>query len=290
MWWLRELAGASAYNMPMVLALEGDIDVLVLQQALDVIAARHEVLRMHYHDGDDGLVGVVSPVRPSNIKLHAVKVADEAQETALMQQEISTQFDLAAAAPVHAILISNANSSHVLCISMHHIAGDGWSSGVLWRELSTAYTALLAGQQPQLPQLPIQYPDYAAWQQEVLASDHAAEWRSYWREALLGAPALLQLPCDRPRPAEPTNAGATIFLDLPRDLEIALRNVAVKLGVNMQAVLLGTLQVSITRRRDSQCLWPLPPAGRRSWLAAGCKSMLTTSSLMTTTVISKFTS
>jgi hypothetical protein len=113
----------------------------------------------------------------------------------------------------------------------------------MWRELNVAYNALTAGSKFQLPPLPVQYSDYAAWQQEVLASDHADQWRSYWREALLGAPALLQLPCDRPRPAEPTYSGISLVSELPAQLLADLRVAAADLRVNMQAVLLGTFQV-----------------------------------------------
>jgi hypothetical protein len=243
MWMLRNLSGSAAYNLPLILALHGSFSPQILQQALDMVAARHEVLRMHYQEGDGGVTGIAVPAVPGVFPLVCSRAEGAVAATTALQEEISKPFDLAAASPVRALLLSINSSKHVLCLTVHHIALDGWSSTLLWGELSTAYTALVAGQVPQLPPLPVQYSDYAAWQQEVLASDHAAQWRSYWREALLGAPALLQLPCDRPRPAEPTYAGATTTADLPAELETALYNVAIKLGVNIQAVLLGTLQV-----------------------------------------------
>jgi hypothetical protein len=249
MWWLRELAAATAYNMPMVLTLKGAVDCQLLQQALDMLAARHEVLRMYYQDNDVGVMGVIAQAGALNsIPLACQIVESEAETAQVLQHEVNTPFDLGLAPPVRALLISlpsssSSSSRHVLCISMHHIAGDGWSSRVLWEELSRIYRALVAGRVPELPPLPVQYSDYAAWQQEVLASDYAAQWRSYWREALLGAPALLQLPCDRPRSSHPSNRGATMIVDLPAELETALRSAAALLGVNLQAALLGTLQV-----------------------------------------------
>jgi hypothetical protein len=245
MWWLRELAGATAYNVPMMLSLSGAIDATLLQQALNLVAARHEVLRMHYEDQGDGLVGVVMAADAAAIKLERTSVNGPLHTVvAALQHEVGTAFDLAVGAPVRAVLLSSSSSAHVLGIVMHHIAGDGWSVNLLWKELSLCYTALIDGRQPQLPPLPVQYSDYAAWQQEVLASDHAAQWRSYWREALLGAPALLQLPCDRPRPAERTYAGGTLFAELPLALEAQLDRLTAAQGVNMQAALLGILQVT----------------------------------------------
>jgi hypothetical protein len=246
MWWLRELAGASAYNMPLIIAVDGLLDVHLLQQALHVVTARHEVLRMSFEEGDTGVVGIVIPEDAAALQLKWRESRGAAETTAVLQQEISAQFDLAAAPPIRGLMISSSDQEHVLCLTVHHIAMDGWSTAVLWKELSTAYTALVAGRVPKLPPLPVQYSDYAAWQQEVLASDQADQWRSYWREALLGAPALLQLPCDRPRPAEPTFSGASLDLHLPPALEVALQRQAAELGINMQAVLLGTLQVWLT--------------------------------------------
>jgi hypothetical protein len=245
MWWLRELAAAAAYNLPLVVSLEGDLDPQLLQQAVNVIVARHEVLRMRFQEIDSGVVGLLTPADSSaSIRLQCISTSSIEEAAAVLHQETNTPFDLAAAPPVRAMLISSSDALHVFCLNMHHIATDGWSSMVLRRELSTAYTALVAGRVPQLPPLPVQYSDYAAWQQEVLASDHAAQWRSYWREALLGAPALLQLPCDRPRPAERTYAGGTLFAELPLALEAQLDRLTAAQGVNMQAALLGILQVT----------------------------------------------
>jgi hypothetical protein len=244
MWWLRELAGATVYNVPTAVSITGEVDPHLLQQALSFVAGRHEVLRMRYRDLGDGLVGLVDAAESALIPLVCRRIHDVSKAVEALQNAVSTPFDLAEAPPVCAYFLSSSPDTHVLGIVMHHIAGDGWSVGLLWKELSAAYTALAASTQPQLPPLPLQYPDYAVWQHKVLSSSRrAARWRSYWQDALRGVPDLLQLPSDRPRAAEPTYAGGTLFTELPAELDRLLRRTAAQLGVNMQAVLLGTLQV-----------------------------------------------
>jgi hypothetical protein len=242
MWILRGVAGAAAYNLPLIQALEGHVDSQMLQQALNMVAARHEVLRMHYQEVEHGVVGVVAAAEVVCIRLRCITADDPAVAGHALHEAVNTPFDLSAGPPVRALLLTTSSNEHIICIVMHHIAGDGWSSGVLWKELSSVYATLVSEEALQLPPLPVQYSDYAAWQQEVLASDQADQWRSYWREALLGAPALLQLPCDRPRPAEPTYSGGRLIMELCTDVQAELQSVTSRLGVNMQAALLGVFQ------------------------------------------------
>eukprot|EP00775_Hariotina_reticulata_P014876 gene14876-15076_t len=185
MWWLRELAGATVYNVPTAISVSGELDPQLLQQALGFVAGRHEVLRMRYKDLGDGLVGVVDAPDSAFLPLVCRRVQGGSEAVAALQKAVGTAFELAEGPPVCAYLLSSSPSTHVLGIVMHHIAGDGWSVGLLWKELSAAYTALAAGTWPQLPPLPLQYPDYAVWQHKVLfqyfehsASNVELQWGS----------------------------------------------------------------------------------------------------------------
>lgn len=244
MWILRELGGGTAYNMPLVLSVQGELDVQLLQQALNQVAAHQEVLRTYFKDTANGAVGVVLPADTAVIPLKCLTVCSSADVAASLQREYTTPFDLTAAPAVRALLLSSSPTSHVLCVHMHHIVGDAWSGSVLWHELSAAYNALASGETAALAPLPVQYADYAAWQKKVLTDELAEHMRAYWHDALQGAPALLQLPYDRPRPSQPTYAGAHFSFDLPLDLVSAVCGYAADAGVNKQAVLLGALQVS----------------------------------------------
>jgi acyl carrier protein len=206
MWFLNRLEGAGAvYNMPLALRLTGDLDILALETALGDVADRHESLRTIFPETGgtprqqilDGPVG-----RPGL----AVGEAAEADLPVLLAAEAGRGFDLRGELPWRAALWAVSPGEHVLMIVMHHIAGDGWSMGVLARDLGTAYTARCAGQVPGWSALAVQYADYAIWQRQVLGSQvdagsPAAAQLGYWRQALEGIPEEIPLPADRPRPS-----------------------------------------------------------------------------------------
>ncbi|WP_262414243.1 condensation domain-containing protein, partial [Actinacidiphila acidipaludis] len=214
LFFIGELEGAgSAYNMPVVVHLDGAPDPAALSGALADVAERHEVLRTVYrvHDGEP-YQEVLTGVRPP---LELVETSPESLAGAVAAVS-SYVFDLAAEAPLRAWLLDPGDGSgRTLVLLVHHIAADGWSTGPLLADLSRAYAARAAGTAPEWAPLPVQYADYTLWQRELLgAADDPDSTLSrslaHWRQALDGVPAATDLPADRPRPTEPSGRGATV--------------------------------------------------------------------------------
>ncbi|GLZ39389.1 non-ribosomal peptide synthase/polyketide synthase [Actinokineospora sp. NBRC 105648] len=220
LWFLHEFEGPSAtYNMPMVLSLSGALDVDALRQALADVAGRHEVLRTVIHQDDEGAHQVIVDQVP---ELTVTAVEDVNAELA---RAARYGFDLTSEPPVRAWLFQVDESEHVLLLLLHHIVGDAWSRGPLGRDLTTAYAARRAGQEPRWTPLPVQYADYALWQRDVLGADDdpgspLAAQLDHWADRLAGLPEELALPTDRPRPAEASYCGRRT----PFTIEPALRD------------------------------------------------------------------
>ena len=258
-------AGASAYNMPSSLNLASRPSIDGVRIALNAVAARHEVLRMRYEEQAAGtLAGIVVDAAAFSVPLAVATVTSASEEAMMLQAEASTPFDLSSGPLIRAqLLLRQHDTGAMLTINMHHAVGDAWSQSVFNRELAQAYAAGASGEQMAWAPLPIQYADYAAWQQAQLAGEAGQELRGWWKRALAGAPALLQLPLDRPRPAKPTMQGGMLAVDLPAGLLDALDTLAQQLRVNTQAVLLAGLQVVLTRYSGQDDLVVgVPVAGR----------------------------
>lgn len=206
MWLLDQLSpGGNAYNSPDATRLVGPLNVDALRRALDLLVARHEVLRTTYHAVDGRPVQQVGPPVPTELTVVdlAHLPADQRHSVLdkLLQQEAERPYDLRRDAMLRPTLYRLAGEDHVLLVVFHHIAVDGWSKGVLWRELVAGYDAYLAGQEPQLAPPKLQYADWAVWDRQWLDGGVLADQLTYWRERLEGVPPLLELPTDRPRPA-----------------------------------------------------------------------------------------
>ena len=245
-------------------------DVAALQAALDAVAERHEVLRLHYRQEVDGsVVGVITPASEFHVPLEVVPASAEATGAGLeaaLRAEGAAPFDLSTGPLIRAKLFESGCSDSggaVLCLTLHHAVGDAWSIGVLHRELSEAYAAAVDGRRPAWAALPIQYSDYAAWQAQQLAGEGGDAERQWWREALAGVPAVAQLPLDRLRPSQPSYAAGQLQTQLPSGLVPRLEALAKQLGVNLQAVLLAGLQVVLLRYTGQEDLVVgVPVAGR----------------------------
>ncbi|HKV09554.1 MAG TPA: amino acid adenylation domain-containing protein, partial [Thermoanaerobaculia bacterium] len=223
LWFLAELEPESAaYNVPAALALAGPLDAAALTGALSEIVRRHEVLRTRFAVAGGEAVSRVSPAVPVTLPVVDLGALPEgAREQELgrrIAEEAARPFDLARDSMLRAALLRLGPEEHGLLVTLHHIASDGWSRGILVRELAALYTALAAGRPSPLPELAIQYGDYAAWQRSWLRGEALEEELGYWRERLAGAPALLDLPTDRPRPAIATGSGANASRELPETL------------------------------------------------------------------------
>ncbi|MEE8583709.1 MAG: amino acid adenylation domain-containing protein [Acidobacteriota bacterium] len=258
LWFLDQLEpGGTLYNMSAALRLRGPLNLEALEEALNGILQRHQALRSRFpaRKGKPSLT-VRKWERKSVLLEDLSGLPQEGQEEELAQrlrQEARTPFDLAEEPLLRIRLLRLADGDHLLCLTAHHIVFDGWSLGIFGRELRAIYNARLHGEQPRLPELPIQYADYARWQQEWLQGEEAKRQVRYWREALSGAPAGLELPADRPRQARQSHRGRTLAFSFSPPLLPPLRQLC-RQGVSSLFMALAagfqTLLLRCTGRRD----------------------------------------
>jgi amino acid adenylation domain-containing protein len=234
LWILDRIApGLATYNIPLPLLLEGGVDTVALAGVLDEILRRHEVLRTRFAtDGEGEPCQIVEPAGPlplPRVDLRGLPArASNAELERLALEEATRPFDLDRAPLLRAILVDLAGSGarqHALLLTLHHIAADGWSLEILLREAEALYAARTAGLPASLPELPVQYADYAVWQRRHLQGDHLAGLLGYWRQRLAGA-LPFELPADRPRPAIPGSRGGQVRLRLEPALSGALKELA----------------------------------------------------------------
>ncbi len=250
--WLADRldAGTGVYNMPHAVRLRGRLDVEALARALDAVVARHEPLRTVFEDGEDGPVQRILPPAPAPLPVEALDGTPAEREAAAerrMREEAARPFDLRRGPPLRARLLRLGGEEHVLLLVVHHAAGDAWSMGVLFGELCAAYDALAAGAEPDFAPLPVRYADYAAWQREQLAGAGMERGLAFWRGELEGAPAVLELPTDRPRPPVPGFRGARHPVSLPAGLVERLRTLARGEEATLFMVLLAGWQLLLAR-------------------------------------------
>ncbi len=242
MWFLAQIEGQSAsYNIPAALRLRGPLDLDALARTFTALVARHESLRTTYIVEDGVPFQRIAPVASLNFDVVDAsdrKVFDPAEDLQnFVRREAAEEFDLSKDLPLRLKLLRLADDDYVLLLTMHHIASDGWSMGVLIREVLALYHANVAGHPANLPLLPIQYADFALWQRSELSGARLEAHLDFWREQLAGAPALLHLPSDRKRPLRQSYRGQR--LDLHIDAELAQGLVA--LGRSADATLFMTL-------------------------------------------------
>ncbi|HEX5758263.1 MAG TPA: amino acid adenylation domain-containing protein [Thermoanaerobaculia bacterium] len=253
LWFLDRLdGGGAAYNVPAAVRLRGRLDAAALHAALLGVVARHEALRTTFaadRSGGPGVVQVVAPALAPPLPLVDAASADdpEAELRRLAAEEAARPFDLERGPLLRAALVRLAPAEHVLLLTLHHIVADGWSMGVLLRELGALYGAAIAGGPDPLPPLPVQYADFAVWQRGWLAGETLERQLAYWREALAGAPQVLELPADRPRPAAQTFRGGRARLLLPPETAAALAARARRRGTTLVMVRLAGVQVLLHR-------------------------------------------
>ena len=225
LWFLDQLApGTAVYTIPLGFDVHGPLDQAALRLALTEVVRRHEVLRSVFPAGDGSPRQVVRPPGPVDVDLVEVPGPDRLED--LARQEAQRPFDLASEPPLRALLLRSAPDEHRLLLTIHHIACDGWSVGVLCRELSELYRAFRAGQPASLPKLPVQYGDFAQWQLSQVRGGAFDADRAYWTRHLAGLPELAGLPVDHSRPAVPTYRGAEVTATLPAGTAARLRGVA----------------------------------------------------------------
>nr|WP_225882120.1 non-ribosomal peptide synthetase [Streptomyces aureocirculatus] len=253
LWYLHRVEGPSpTYNVPLVHRLSGELDRDALEGALGDVVARHESLRTVYAEAGGTPFQRVIDASELRISLPVTVVDDEEALHARLLDAVRHPFDLASEPLLRAELFALAPAEHVLAITVHHIAADGWSMAPLARDLATAYASRLQGIEPCWDAMPARYSDYARWQRELLgeATDpHGLLHRQldHWSTALAGLPEELTLPYDRPRPAIASHNGARVRLRIDEDLHAALTELARRSGASLHMVLHAGLAALLTK-------------------------------------------
>ncbi|RON52260.1 hypothetical protein BK666_02495 [Pseudomonas frederiksbergensis] len=254
LWFLDQLdhAASAAYHLPAALRLSGTLDQNALRRALDRIVARHESLRTTFERRHDEVGQYFAPadVGFTLIEHDLQRLPPEAREhaiTELAQIEAHGPFDLSRGPLIRGRLLRLDENEHVLLVTQHHIVTDGWSVALLIEEFNALYTAFSQGQDDPLPDLALQYADYAVWQREWLQGEVLQSQTRYWTQVLDGAPALLELPADRPRPHVQSYIGSSVPLRLSPALSSALRRFSQQQGLTPFMTLLGAWSVLLAR-------------------------------------------
>ncbi|MER5873403.1 amino acid adenylation domain-containing protein, partial [Streptomyces sp. NPDC002044] len=238
LWLLDSVRGpGTTYNVPLAVRLDGPVDTVALEAAVQDLAARHESLRTVFREHEGEPYQVVLPAERATVPLTVREVAAGRLEAEAVRAG-SHVFDLGAEPPVRVTLLRAAPDDHVLVVLVHHIATDEGSAGPLLADLDLAYAARSAGTEPVFAPLPVQYADFALWQRELLGDvadpgSAAGRQAAYWRRALAGAPAEVALPTDRPRPAVPSYEGGVVTFDVPAETGAGLARIAREGGATL---------------------------------------------------------
>jgi amino acid adenylation domain-containing protein len=252
MWFLSQFEEeGAAYVFPVAYRLKGQLRVDALQSSLDAIVEKHEILRTTYPSTEGEPSQAIGPPEPLPLPVIEFGCSNASERVAKLQdvarQEVRRPFDLSRDRPLRALLVRFAPEEHVLFVIFHHIASDAWSRSIFFRELTTAYEAIVKGGQPRLPMRAIQFADYAAWQTRMLDGKWKDGLVAYWRRQLANAPPLLELPTDRPRPAKQTFCGSIERSLLPKDLSEKLRDMGARENASLFMVLFAAFQALLHR-------------------------------------------
>ncbi|MDB5365630.1 MAG: non-ribosomal peptide synthetase module, partial [Rhodospirillales bacterium] len=239
-------AAGTAYLIPLALRLRGPLDVASLRAALGELVTRHQALRTVFPDDDEPRVQLLPPTQFDL----GLRRCSDAELKATLLAEATRPFRLQDEPPFRAALLQLGDDDHVLSLTLHHIAADGWSVAILGDELRALYAAHRCGRRPELPEPRVQYADYAAWQTGWMQSDESVRAMQYWRDTLAGAPCRLALPLDRKRPRLQTYQGATAHFTLGTETTDALRHLAREAGTTLHAVLLAGYAALLARLGD----------------------------------------
>ncbi|HEX5708787.1 MAG TPA: amino acid adenylation domain-containing protein, partial [Pyrinomonadaceae bacterium] len=268
LWFIDQLnPGSTLYSLPGALRLKGALDVAALQRSIDEVVRRHEAMRTSFATVEGEPVQVVHPFQPAGLPVvdlrHLPQAEREAEASRLAIEESRKPFDLKQWPLLRTALLRLAEDEHVLLFTVHHIIADGWSVAVLVREVAAFYGDFIAGRQPSLPELPIQYGDYALWQREWLRGEVLEEQLGYWKRQLSGASPVLELPTDRPRPAIQSWDGAKQRVVITAALNERLKKLAQREGVTLYMLMLAAFQTLLYRyTRQTDINVGSPIAGR----------------------------
>ncbi len=268
LWFLEQLGGAgSSYHVPVRLRLRGALDRRALARALDRIVARHETLRTTFRSADGEPEQRIAPAERCGLRLVEHDLGDgpdpETELRRVMEEEADAPFDLEGGPLVRGRLVRLAPDEHVLLLTMHHVVSDAWSGGVMVRELGALYEAFRGGGEDPLPGLPVQYADYAVWQRRWVEGEVLEAQAGYWTGALAGAPALLELPTDRPRPQRQGHAGASVAVVLDEALTAGLKALGRRHGATLFMTLLAGWATVLSRLSGQEVVVVGTPTANR---------------------------
>ncbi|HEX3482537.1 MAG TPA: amino acid adenylation domain-containing protein [Kofleriaceae bacterium] len=242
---------STAYNMRIALALHGALDVAALEAAVAALVRRHAVLRTRFVTRDGQPVQIVAEAAElavTRLDLQGLTAAERAAELErIMERAARTPFDLARAPLLRIGLVAMAPGEHVLLVTLHHLVGDGVSLAILAGEIRELYAAAREARPPRLPELPVQYTEFATWQHQTLDDERLAGLRRHWVDTLTGAPPLLELPTDRPRTASADPRGETFGFQLSAELAGELRALARASGTTLFMTLLAGFAAVLAR-------------------------------------------
>lgn len=245
LWVLDRLGGGkAAYTIVWHLQMQGEVNIPALNAALNVIVARHDSLRTRFLERDGECLQEIMPAETLSLDVESLTTGECEQR---LNQLANREFDLTRGPLYRFELLQSGDRNFSLAIVLHHIVCDGWSVDVLARELCELYTARVEEREAILPELPVQFADFALWQRQMLDKPEAARRLAYWKNKLQGAPAGLELPTDRPRPAVASYRGAHVPVTLAPETVEALRALAQRQGVTLYMVLLAAFQVVLSR-------------------------------------------
>ncbi|HVT15727.1 MAG TPA: amino acid adenylation domain-containing protein, partial [Thermoanaerobaculia bacterium] len=269
LWFLDRLTpGASVYNMPAAVRLTGLLDTAALARACTEVERRHEVLRTTFPSLSGRPRQVVGAPRPALLPVVDLSglaaAAGQAEAMRLAGEEALRPFALASGPLWRVRLLRLAAAEHLLLVNLHHIVCDGWSVGVLTRELAALYAAFREGAPPPLPELPFQYADFAAWQRQRLAGALLADLLGYWKERLAGPLPVLDLPLDRPRPGTRTYRGRRFPVALPAAVVQPLKELGRREGTTLFISLAAIFQALLSRYTGQEDLLLGTPVASRN--------------------------
>jgi amino acid adenylation domain-containing protein len=275
LWFLHQVDPEStAYNIVSSMHFERGVDVDALAYGLNALIERHETLRTTFISRDGQPFPRIAPPRQVMlpvIDLRSLSAEERGDQAALIKtREAERPFDLEHGPLLRFTLIRSADDDAELLLALHHIISDRWSLGVLMNELQVVYRARLDKAVAALPDLQVQYVDFACWQRERLQGSALEDQLTYWRDRLSGTPAVLDLPTDRPRPAEQTHRGSWQWRQLPEPLGAAVRTMSVKAGVTPFMIFLAAFDALLHRYTgQDDILIGTPIAGRTNRLLEG---------------------
>ncbi|GJD16857.1 hypothetical protein RIVM261_018130 [Rivularia sp. IAM M-261] len=269
LWFIDQLYhGSPFYNIPIAFHIQGNLNIATLEQSLNEILKRHEVLRTNFTLVNGEPVQEVAPQLTWNLSIinleHLSGKDWESEVKQFAAQEAKKPFNLAKGLLVRATLLRLSQKEHVLLVTMHHIITDGWSCGVFLRELSTLYGAFSTNQSSPLPELPIQYADFAVWQRASIQGEFLATQLNYWKQQLKGELPVLQLPTDRPRPNVSTFTGAKQYFTFSTVLTNALKQLSQQADTTLFMSLLAAFNILLYRYTDQEDILIGSPIANRN--------------------------